>query len=134
MRKIGLILLALVLLAVAAPAMAGDRHRDHRRDYKFDWRIFIPPPPFIFIPTPHPDPDPYPYPPPPPPRGYYGGHWKWETKHNNAPRGSSPRGYYGGHWETRWEWCPYAQRRFQTRQWVDHYPYYGQPYRHHRRW
>jgi len=103
MRKIGLILLALVVLlaVLAAPAMAGSRHRDYHRDYKFDWRPMIILPPVIII---HP---PIPYP-------------------NYPP----PRGYYGGHWETRWEWNPYSQRWYQTRVWVDDYPYYGHP----RRW
>lgn len=110
MRKIVLILTVMALTAIlAAPAMAGSRHRD----YKLDWRpkIILPPPPVIIIkPFPDPRPEPYPYPPPPP-----------------------PRGYYGGHWETRWEWDSYSQQWRRIEVWVDDYPYYNR-HPHPRRW
>jgi hypothetical protein len=103
MKKILLILAVLTVLAVVltAPQAMAKSHYRHHGGIG----IFIPvplPPPVIIIPPPIPYPN---YPP--------------------------PHGYYGGHWETRWEWDPYSQRWYQTRVWVDDYPYYGG---HPRRW
>ncbi|MDP1629363.1 MAG: hypothetical protein Q8L57_01955 [bacterium] len=112
MRKaLFLMVLVALMVAIAAPVLAGsrqrrgndqyyDQHRDHNRSPKihFDWRIFIPPPPEIVI-KPFPDPWPHPDPWPPRPEPRYYKYW------------------VQGYWETIWEYNPHTGRYYQEKVW-----------------